>query len=249
MIIFIWHLQQITLLFLNLIKRVFSKPFYWKELLREMDSLGVASLPIIILTGLFLGLVLTLQAAIGVHKIGAVSLVPRAISASLIREIGVVMGSLMVAGRVGAGITSQVGSMKVTYQLDAMRALGTDPLRRVVLPKFLAITIMLPLLIVILDAVGLLSAYFMASMDLNISAVYFWNEVIRVIRFIDITNMLTKSVVFGSIIGLIGNYYGLQSTGGTEGVGVATTRSVIIIFVSILAADFILTKIFYALLI
>lgn len=245
---FLWHVQEISYLFWNLLKRLFSSPFYGRELIREMDNLGVSSLPITLLTGLFLGLVLTLQAAIGVQRIGAVSLVPKAITITLIREIGPVVGSLMIAGRVGAGITSQVGSMKVTFQLDAMRALGTDPLRRLILPKFLAITIMLPILILILCATGLASAYFMASVDLNISGVFFWNQVVASIKFIDLLNTLTKSLVFGGIIGLFGNYFGLQSEGGTEGVGIATTRAVIVIFVSILAADFILTKIFYEIL-
>ncbi len=246
---FILHLQNITLLFWDILKGLFSRPFYWEDLLKEMDALGVDSLPITVLTGIFLGLVLTLQAAIGVEKIGAVSLVPRAVAMSLVREIGPVMGSLMIAGRVGAGITSQVGSMKVTFQLDAMRSLGTDPLRKLILPKFLAITIMLPLLIIILDFIGLLSAYFMASINLNIGSVLFWNEVINTNGFVNIINAFIKSFVFGTIIGLIGNYYGLISEGGTEGVGISTTRSVIVIFVSILAADFVLTKIFYELMI
>ncbi len=245
---FIWHVQEISFLLWDLLKRLFSPPFYGREFIEEMDNLGVSSLPITILTGLFLGLVLTLQAAIGVQKLGAVSLVPKAITVTLVREIGPVVGSLMIAGRVGAGITSQVGSMKVTYQLDAMRALGTDPLRRLILPKFLAITVMLPILILLLCFVGLASAFLMASMDLNIGGVYFWNQVISSISFIDLLNTLTKSFVFGAIIGLFGNYFGLQSRGGTEGVGVATTRAVIVIFVSILAADFVLTKIFYEIL-
>ncbi len=248
MVAFIWNVQQVSILVWMLLKRLFSSPFYGRELLKEMDDLGVASLPITILTGLFLGLVLTLQAAIGVQKIGAVSLVPKAITVTLIREIGPVVGSLMIAGRVGAGITSQVGSMKVTFQLDAMRALGTDPLRKLILPKFLAILIMLPILILLLCTVGLISAYFMSSVDLNISGVFFWNQVIASIRFIDVLNTVSKSLIFGGIIGIFGNYFGLQSEGGTEGVGIATTRAVIVIFISILAADFILTKIFYEIL-
>ncbi len=248
MYLLLFHIQNITILFWQLLRRTFSKPFYWRDLLFEMDSLGFASLPITILTGIFLGLVLTLQAAIGVHKIGAVSLVPRAITISLIREIGPVVGSLMIAGRVGSGITSQIGSMKVTYQLDAMRVLGTDPLRKLILPKFLAITIMLPLLIILLCFSGLVSAYFLASVNLNIGAVFFWNEVLRGIKFLDLINNITKSLVFGGIIGLFGNYFGLEVEGGTEGVGRATTTSVIVIFISILAADFILTKIFYEIL-
>jgi len=238
-------LQDITFLFIDILKRVFSSPFYRKELIKQIDELGVSSLPVIILTGVFLGLVLTIQAALGVQKLGAISLVPTGITLSLVRELGPSLGSLMVAGRVGSGISSQLGSMKVTYQIDAMKVLGSDPLRKLVIPRFLALIIILPALILLLIFVGLVSAVMMADISLNISSVYFWNEVVRSLSFFDIFSVIIKSIIFGGIIGLLGNYYGLTAEGGTEGVGKAATKSVVIISVTVLFADFILTKIFY----
>ena len=190
-------------------------------------------------------MVLTLQAALGVRKIGAVSLVPAGITVSLVRELGPVLGALMVAGRVGSGISSQIGSMKVTYQLDAMRVLGSDPIRKLIIPRFLALIVIMPVLTVILIFFGLVSANIMAEVSLNINTVFFWNSAIKSLKFFDIFSTMIKATVFGGIIGLMGSYYGLSTEGGTEGVGKSATKSVVIISVSILFADFILTKIFY----
>ncbi len=228
---------------------LFRRPLYGKELVIQMNDVGVSSLPVIGLTGLVTGMVLALQTHISLEKFGATSLLGNAVTATLVRELGPIIGSLMVAGRVGAGITSQLGAMKVTSQLDAMLALGTDPIKKLVVPRVVALTFMLPLLITLVCFLGVFGAWLLARFALNFPTPFFWASVVENLRFIDIVACLVKSAVFGYLIAIFSSYEGLQTLGGTAGVGQATTRAVVIASLAVIIADFFLSKFFYTLLI
>jgi phospholipid/cholesterol/gamma-HCH transport system permease protein len=228
-----------------------ARPFYWREVLRQMDRLGVGSLPILVLTGGFTGMVLALHSSVELRRFGADIYVGNLVGASMIRELGPVLAGLMVAGRAGSGIAAELGSMRVTEQIDAMESMGTDPIKRLVTPRLLALVIMLPVLTVITDAVGIFGGLIVAVTRLDIASETYIEGVITTIAqsgFLlgvfpnDFVLGLVKPFVFGGIIALTGCYYGLNVRGGTEGVGQATTRTVVIASISILAVNFFLTQ-------
>lgn len=223
-------------------------PFYRREFIDQLNDVGVSSLPVIGLTGLVTGMVLALQASISLEKFGGTSLLPNTITATMVREMGPIMGSLMVAGRVGAGITSQIGSMKVTSQIDAMLALGTDPIKKLVVPRILALTIMLPMLVILVSFLGIFGGWALAKVALHFPTPYYWAGVIENLRFVDIVSCLVKSAVFGFVISIFSCHEGMRTQGGTSGVGVATTRAVVVSSLGVLICDFFLTKVFYTLL-
>jgi phospholipid/cholesterol/gamma-HCH transport system permease protein len=212
----------------------------------QMDAIGVGSLNIVILTGLFTGMVLALQTALSLETFGAKNYVGRVVALSMIRELGPVLTALMVAGRVGSGIAAELGSMIVTDQINAMRAMGSDPLRKLVVPRLLAAIITVPLLTILSDTVGLIGGWLISTLVLKISGGLYFQSSIDALTFEDILGGLIKPVVFGYIIAMVGCYMGLQTTGGTQGVGRSTTQSVVICSVLVLASDFIMTKIFFA---
>jgi phospholipid/cholesterol/gamma-HCH transport system permease protein len=164
------------------------------------------------------------------------------VTISIVRELGPIFTALMIAGRVGAGITSEVGSMKVTQQLDAIRALGTDPIQRIVTPKILAVTIATPLLTIVADLLGIFGGLLISSTNLDVSAYDYFFKSFEIVTARDVAGGIFKSVVFGFLIGTTGCYYGLKTSGGTQGVGQATTRSVVAASVLVVLFDFILTK-------
>lgn len=243
------YAQEIARLALLVWVGLFRRPFYGKDFVAQMNDVGVSSLPVIGLTGLVTGMVLALQTNISLEQFGATSLLGNAVTATLVRELGPIIGSLMVAGRVGAGITSQIGAMKVTSQLDAMLALGTDPIKKLVVPRVVALTFMLPLLIILVVFLGVFGAWLLARFALNFSTAFYWASVVENLRFIDIIACLIKSAVFGYLIALFSSFEGLQTQGGTSGVGQATTRAVVIASLAVIIADFFLSKFFYTLLI
>lgn len=243
------YAQEVWRLAVAVASGFFRRPFYGREYILQMNDVGVASLPVIGLTGLVTGMVLALQSHISLQPFGGTSLLPNAITATLVRELGPIMGSLMVAGRVGAGITSQIGAMKVTSQIDAMMALGTDPIKKLVVPRIVSLTIMLPLLITLVCFLGVVGGWLLAKYALSFPTPFFWAGVIENLRFIDVWSSLAKSAVFGYVISLFACAEGLRTTGGTSGVGQATTRAVVIASLGVIIADFFLTKIFYTLLI
>jgi phospholipid/cholesterol/gamma-HCH transport system permease protein len=229
----------------------FSRPFYWRDTLVQMDRIGVGSIPIVILTGLFTGMVLALQSSVELSKFGADVYIGNLVGASMVRELGPVLCALMVAGRAASGIAAELGSMRVTEQIDALQSFGTDPIRKLVTPRLLAGLLMLPVLTIITDMVGIFGGMIISITRIGITADAYLQGVLNtlaqsgfVLGFVpkDFIAGLVKPLVFGGIITLTACYYGLNTKGGTEGVGVAATRSVVTCSVLILAVDYFLTQ-------
>lgn len=221
---------------------IVTPPRYPREIMAQMDSLGVGSLSIVILTGTFTGMVLALQSAASLDVFGARPYVGRLVCVSMVRELGPVLTALMVTGRVGSGMAAELGSMVVTQQIDALRVLGTDPVRKLVAPRLLAGVVMVPILTVISDALGIFGGGLISVFSLKLNWTYYWRSVAEALVLNDLAMGLSKPIVFGFILTSVGCYMGLTTTGGTQGVGVATTRSVVVASVLILASDFFMTK-------
>lgn len=218
----------------------FSRPRYWRETFDQMDSIGVGSLTIVTLTGLFTGMVLTVQSSATLDAFGARPYVGRMVSLSMLRELGPVLTALMVTGRVGSGMAAELGSMVVTQQIDALRALGTDPIRKLVAPRMAAGLVMVPTLTILSNAVGMVGGYLVARFTLRLGTELYWHSALDAIKMQDIFMGLVKPVVFGFIIVSVGCYQGLTTSGGTRGVGESTTQSVVAASVLILASDYFL---------
>ena len=234
------HIQEFTMLSYRGFANLLTPPRYWQDTFDQMDVIGVGSLTIVCLTGLFTGMVLTVQSSATLDAFGARPYVGRMVSISMIRELGPVLTSLMVAGRVGSGMAAELGSMAVTQQIDAMRALGTDPIRKLVTPRLVAGMVMIPILTVLSVAVGMLGGFLVARFTLRLATQFYWHSALDAIQMQDIFMGLMKSLVFGYIVVAVGCYLGLSTRGGTQGVGVSTTRSVVIASVLILASDYFL---------
>jgi phospholipid/cholesterol/gamma-HCH transport system permease protein len=248
----IFSLQEYFALAGKALGFIFVKPFYGSDTIQQMNAIGVGSLGIVLLTGFFTGMVLALQMSVQLEAFGQQALIGRVIAGSMIRELGPVLAGLMVAGRVGSGIAAQLGSMRVTEQIDALNTLGTDPIKKLVTPRVLAALIMLPILTIINDFVGILGGNIIAKFIMGLPTALYWNTVFEqmlsggfTLRFIpnDLIQGLVKPFVFGGIIAVTGCYYGLKTTGGTEGVGLATTRTVVTASVLILVIDYFLTQV------
>jgi phospholipid/cholesterol/gamma-HCH transport system permease protein len=240
------EVQQFTLLSFRATGAIFTRPRFLNEIFLQMDAMGVGSLNIVILTGLFTGMVLALQTALSLETFGAKNYVGRVVSLSMVRELGPVLTALMVAGRVGSGIAAELGSMIVTDQINAMRAMGSDPLRKLVVPRLIAGIVMVPMLTVLSDTVGLIGGWLISLILLKIPGGLYFSSSIDALVIGDIVGGLIKPVAFGYIIAMVGCYLGLNTTGGTQGVGRATTQSVVVCSVMILASDFLLTRLFFA---
>jgi phospholipid/cholesterol/gamma-HCH transport system permease protein len=250
-------LQEYFTLSWKAIRFIFARPFYTQDLVQQMDEIGVKSLGIVLLTGLFTGMVLALQTSVQLRAFGATMYVGRLVAGSMIRELGPVLAGLMVAGRVGSGIAAQLGSMRVTEQIDALNTLGTDPIKKLVTPRVLAALIMLPLLTIINDFVGIIGGNIIASFLLGLPASLYWRTVWEQViagGFTfgvipnDFIQGLLKPFVFGGIISITACYFGLATSGGTEGVGQATTRTVVTSSILILVVDYFLTQVLLAVL-
>jgi len=238
----IWEIQSYTFLSSRAIANLFSRPIYMREILLQMDRIGVGSLTIILLTGFFTGAVLGIQSESALRRYGAVSITGQLVSITLVRELGPVLSALMLAGRIGSGIASELGSMAVSEQINAMRALGTDPIRRLVTPRMIATIMVLPLLTVLCNAVGLGGGWVIARYKLLISSSQYWSDAMNALQFSDVLGSLVKPVVFGFIISMTGCYVGLRTHGGTEGVGRSTTHAVVSSSILVIATDFFLNN-------
>ncbi len=234
--------QDFTGLLVTSLRNVFTPPRYLTDLLLQMDIIGVGSLPIVLLTGFFTGAVLALQTYRTLTRFGEVGLLGQAVSVSIVRELGPVLTALMVAGRVSSGIASELGSMLVSEQIDAMRALGTDPLRKLVAPRLFATIITLPLLTVLADFCGALGGFFISSTTAHLTAEEYWTSVYQALELTDVTQGLMKPFFFAFVVALVGCYMGLNTSGGTEGVGRSTTQAMVVASVLILVLDFFITK-------
>jgi phospholipid/cholesterol/gamma-HCH transport system permease protein len=217
-------------------------PRYFQDLLDQMDDIGVGSLPIVLVSGFFIGAVMVLQTGSQFVRFGQTALTGDIVSLALVRELGPTLTGILVAGRCASGIASELGSMLVTEQVDAMRAMGTDPSRKLVTPRVLATILMLPLLTALNDFVGLLGGCLASVFSLRLGAVEFWTRAIGALDFADIMQGMMKPMVYGFILATVGCYKGLTARGGTQGVGRATTQAVVVASVLIIAADTFLTK-------
>jgi phospholipid/cholesterol/gamma-HCH transport system permease protein len=221
---------------------IFVGPYYFQDTLEQMDFIGAGSLPIIMLSGFFIGAVMVLQTGSQFARFGQTSLTGDVVSIALVRELGPTFTGLLVTGRCATGIASELGSMLVTEQVDAMRAMGTDPTRKLVTPRLIAALLMMPLLTVITDFIGLLGGCAASVFSLRLGVVEFWRRAIDALDFADLMQGFTKPVVFGFILATIGCYKGLTVKGGTQGVGRATTQAAVLSSVLIIVADAFLTK-------
>jgi len=239
---FVMGVQEYSLMSGRAMLNVFSGPHYFQDTLDQMDDIGVGSLPIVLLAGFFIGAVLVLQTAVQFVRFGQTALTGDAVAVALVRELGPTLTGLLVAGRCASGIASELGSMQVTEQVDAMRAMGTDPSRKLVTPRVIATLLMVPLLTALNDFVGLLGGCLAAMFSLRLGAVEFWTRAINALDFGDLMQGLTKPMVYGFILATVGCYKGLTVRGGTQGVGRATTQAVVVSSVMIIITDLFLTK-------
>jgi len=213
----------------------------------QMDSIGVGSLPIVALIGAFSGIVMTLQMSRALATYGATSQTGQVVSISIVRELGPVLTALLIAGRNASGIASELGSMKVTEQIDAMRALGTDPIQKLIVPRLLATAFMQPLLTAIADFVGLLGGLLIAVTVIGNTANQYWSSAIDILALNDMVQGLMKPFVFAIVISLVGCFYGMRTSGGTQGVGLSTTKAVVVSSVWVFVIDVLITQIFVSL--
>src|SRR6266704_37766 len=238
--------QDYSLLAGRSLSNVFRHPRYVTDMLQQADIIGVGSLPIVVLTGFFTGAVLALQTSNTLQRFGSLSLTGQVVAVTMVRELGPVLTGLMVAGRNASGMASELGSMRVTEQIDAMRALGTDPTKKLVTPRLVASVVMLFFLTIISDLVGLAGGYMVAFLLLGLDTSQYWNTAYQSLVFEDVLMGLVKPVLFGFVIASVGCYYGLSTRGGTQGVGRATTQAVVAASVLILTVNFFVTRLLMA---
>jgi phospholipid/cholesterol/gamma-HCH transport system permease protein len=245
---FVEHLGDIFSLSLGAFRSITKRPFEIDSTLYQIVSLGVRSLGIVAVTSIFIGMVITLQFAFGLQRFGGVEYIPRVIVLSFLRELGPTLTAIIVGGRIGSGMAAEVGAMNVTEQVDAIRALGGDPAKKLVLPRVAAAMIVMPLLSVFADALGTLGALAVCSLEYDIRPRLFMQSAMETVLLSDLFSGLAKTPIFGFIIAIVGCHFGLTTRGGTEGVGQSTTRTVVVVSIAILVADFFLTRIFVAIL-
>ena len=236
--------QEFTFLGWRAIANLWRPPIYWNDMLMQMDIIGVGSLPITLLTGFFSGAVLALQMAKTLTTFGQLSLTGQLVALSLVRELGPTFTSLMVAGRCASGMASELGSMLVTEQIDAMRALGTDPLKKLVTPRLVATVLMLPLLTIVADFVGLCGGFVVANFIIRLNRVAYGTSAYQALHAPDVFQGLLKPFVFAFIVALVGCYYGLNTRGGTQGVGRATTQAMVTASIIVFVLNLFIGRIF-----
>ncbi len=244
----ILEVQEYVLLVAAALRGVVSRPYYRRDIIEQFEAIGVGSLTVVLLTGFFTGAALALQSGQTLDQFGARSLVGRLVSASMIKELGPVLTGLMLAGRVGSGIAAELGSMVVTDQINALRSLGTDPVRKLVVPRVLAGTLMAPVLTVIADTFGIVAGWLIAVTNLRVGSGVYWTSVLDGLYMQDVWQGLIKPFALGFVIVTIGCHVGLRTSGGTQGVGRATTNAVVAASVAVIAVDFFLTPLLISLL-
>jgi phospholipid/cholesterol/gamma-HCH transport system permease protein len=242
------EVQDYSLLAGRAMANILRRPHYMADVLQQCDLIGVGSLPVVVLAGLSTGAVLALNTADTLQRFGSLSLMGQLVSVGMVRELGPIMTGLMVAGRNASGMASELGSMQVTEQIDAMRALGTDPAKKLVTPRVIASIFMLFFLTIIADLLGLTGGLIVAKLGLGLDARQYWDSAWQILVFRDVFMGLIKPLLFGFVIATIGCYYGLSTRGGTQGVGRSTTQAMVAASVLILVVDFFITKLIFALL-
>lgn len=241
------EVQEYVRLIAACVRALVTPPFYFRDVVEQFETIGVGSLTVVLLTGLFTGMVLALQSGFTLDQFGARSMVGRLVSASMVKELGPVLTGLMVAGRVGSGIAAELGSMMVTEQIAALRALGTDPMRKLVLPRMFAGLVMVPLLTVVSVAIAMAGAWLVTITQLQVASSVYWNAVVAGLYIQDVWMGIIKPFFIGITITSIGCHVGMRTRGGTQGVGRATTNAVVAASVAVIAVDFLITKLLIAL--
>jgi phospholipid/cholesterol/gamma-HCH transport system permease protein len=235
--------------FVQLIGRVFAwtprPPYDWRELLRQMVKVGVSSTPVVLLTAIFTGGVLALQTFTTLKRFNAETYVGSLVALSMVRELSSVLSSLIVAGRAGSAMGAELGTMRVTEQIDALEVMATDPVHYLVVPRVWAATLTMPLLVVLADGVGIFGGYLVSVVLMGANPVSYLNTSFQYMQMRDLLSGLIKAAVFGFLLAVIGCQQGYYTTGGAEGVGRATTSAVVLASIAILTSDFFLTKLLF----
>ena len=234
--------QEYTLLSIQSLTNLFRKPLYIADMVQQADLIGVGSLPIVVLIGFFTGAVLAVQTANTLQRFGSITLIGQLVALSMVRELGPVLTGILVAGRNASGMASELGSMIVTEQIDAMRALGTDPMKKLVTPRVVSTTVMLFFLTILSDFVGLAGGLMVSKLLLRLDARQYWSNAWQSLVFQDVFMGLVKPILFGFIIATVGCFYGMTARGGTQGVGRATTQAVVAASVLIVVVNFFVTQ-------
>ncbi len=238
-------IQEFVVLAGSAFRNIFRKPHYVDDIILQMDTIGVGSLIVVALVGLFSGIVMALQMSRALAQYGEVEKTGTLVAITLARELGPVLTAIMMAGRNSSGIASELGSMKVTEQIDAMRALGTDPIQKLVTPRLVATCFMLPLLTIIADFVGLFGGWMISVLRLHLGSRLYWNSAWQALEWNDVAQGgLIKPLVFAIVVSLIGCFYGLRTTGGTQGVGRSTTQAMVAATILIFITDAMITEFF-----
>jgi phospholipid/cholesterol/gamma-HCH transport system permease protein len=238
----IQSVQEYSLLSVRSVGNLFKRPIYFADMAQQADVIGFGSLPIVLAACFFTGAALALNSATTLSRFGAQAVIGQLVSIGIIRELGPVLAGLVVAGRNASGMASELGSMVVTEQIDAMRALGTDPLKKLVTPRVVSTTFMLFFLTILGDLLGLIGGSFVASIILGLDSHEYWSNAWQTLVFSDVFMGLAKPIVFGFLIATIGCYYGLSTKGGTQGVGRSTTEAVVASMILIIAVDVFVTR-------
>lgn len=244
---FMDHLGAFSVMTAQTVRALFTPPFDFRAIIYQIESVGVRSVSIASVTSIFIGMVMAVQFAISLQKFGAMEYTGRVVGLSFSRELAPTLTAVIVGGRVGAGMAAEVGSMAVTEQIDAIRALGADPIKKLVLPRVIALIIGMPVLAMLALIFGFTGAMLVISSQFNIPAGFFLRSAIDSVGMNDFLSGICKCPAFGAIIALVGCYFGLTTKGGTEGVGKATTRTVVVVSIAILISDFFLTKLYFLL--
>ena len=233
------------ILLLQVLRDLWRRPLYMSLIVDQIYQIGIRSNVLVLITAASTGMVMALQFGLGLEKFGGKLYVPKIVSLSIVREIGPVFCSLMLAARVGAGIASEIGSMVVTQQIDAIRALGTSPIKKIVIPRILATLITLPILTAFGNAVGVMGGLIVGVHELGLDPAFYYEKVFETVTMTDYMAGIIKTVFFALFISLTACYFGMNVSGGTKGVGTATTKAVVGASISILVSDFFLTKLFF----
>ncbi len=238
------HLGEIVLLAGRMFGSLFKRPLEGRSIIYQMESLGVKSMGIVTVTSIFIGMVMTIQFAFGLRRFGGVEYIPRVVVLSFARELAPTLTAVIVGGRIGSGMAAEVGAMNVTEQVDAIRALGADPAKKLVLPRVIAAIIVMPILSIYALSLGTLGAVIICATQFDIAPQLFVRTSLESVQLSDLWSGMAKTPVFGFLISIIGCHFGLRTTGGTEGVGLSTTRTVVVVSIAILISDFVLTQLF-----
>ncbi len=237
---------RLTLFTARAIYYAVQPPYYWRLLLRQMVEIGYYSLPVVGLTAIFTGMVLALQSYTGFTRFNAEAAIPNVVVLSMTRELGPVLAGLMVAGRIGAAIAAEIGTMRVTEQIDALTTLSTNPLKYLVAPRLLAGLLMLPLLVGVADLIGVFGGYIVSIYKLGFNPATYIKNTVDFVEPLDVISGLVKAAVYGFLVTLMGCYHGYHSKGGAQGVGAATTNAVVSASILILIFNYIITELFFS---